>query len=124
VFHRAEYDDLVAVRRAECRQPAAVDVGQRDLELAAKDRLVHEQEVTDEQGVFHARRGDAEGFDQKRPQHNPDQQGRSDRLQPGDRLIPRALARRLGWVGGGWWRLWRPGSAHGVSIQSAMKMLV
>ena len=93
-----------AVRRAECRQPAAVDVGQRDLELAAKDRLVHEQEVTDEQGVFHARRGDAEGFDQKRPQHNPDQQGRSDRLQPGDRLFPRGFARRSWRRGGGWWR--------------------
>src|SRR5882762_6811929 len=101
-----------------------MDTGQRNLELTAEHRLVDEQEVPDQQGVFHARRGDAEGFDEIGPQDDPDQERRADRLQPRDRLVLGGLRRRFGRFGGGWWRLWRTGRRHGFSIQSAMKMFV
>jgi len=62
--------------------PAAgkMDAGDRNLELTPKHRFVDEQEITDEKRVFHARRGNAEGFDEKGPQHDPDEQRRTDRL--------------------------------------------
>src|ERR1051325_3214254 len=41
--------------------------------VAAVDRLVHEQEVADQQRVLHARRGNAERLDQVGAQHDPDE---------------------------------------------------
>jgi len=41
-----------------------VNAGQRDLELTPERRLVDEEEITDEERVFHARRGNTERFDE------------------------------------------------------------
>ena len=73
VLHRSEHDHLVPVRRPKRREPAAMNAYERNLELATEYRLVDEQEVPDEEGVLHARRGNAKRFHQERPQHDPDQ---------------------------------------------------
>ena len=129
IFHRPEYHNFVPVRRCEGRQTATMDAGQRDLELAPEHCFVDEQEITDEERVFHARRGNAEGFDEKGPQHDPNQQRRADRLEPCDRFLLSRLRTyvrldglRRGWRGSGLWC--RLGRSHGLSIQSAMKMFV
>src|SRR5258706_3415798 len=101
-----------------------MDTGQRNLELTAEHRLVDEQEIPDQQGVFHARRGNTEGFDEIGPQYDPNQERRADRLQPRNRLLLGGLRRRFGRFVGGWRWLWRTGRRHGVSIQSAMKIFV
>src|SRR6267154_202659 len=64
---------------AQPRQMPEADAREGDLELSAVDRLVDEQEVTHEQSVLHARRGDAERLDQVRSEHDPDEQGGPDR---------------------------------------------
>src|SRR5207247_4868826 len=71
-----------AVRLRVARHAAAADPGERDLELASVNRLVHEQEVADEQRVLHARRRDAERLDQVGAQHDPDADRHGDRGGP------------------------------------------
>src|SRR4029077_6281070 len=82
IFDRAEHDDPVALRIRIARQAAATDPRERDLELASVNRLVHEQEIADEQRVLHARRRDAERLNQVGSEHDPDADRHRDRARP------------------------------------------
>src|SRR6266704_2924011 len=82
VFDRAEHDDAAALglgvpRHAQEPQPRA-----GNLQLAAVDCLVDEQEVADQQRVLHARRGNAERLDQIGAEHDPDEHRHHDRRVP------------------------------------------
>src|SRR2546428_574327 len=94
VLDRSEHHDAVAARLVVAGQRQQPHARERDLELAAIHRLVHEQEVPHEQRVLHARRGNAERLDQIGAEHDPDHHRRRERLGPPNQLFPQALPRR------------------------------
>src|SRR5262249_58434187 len=81
--------------------------GEGPLDLAAVPRFVDEQEIADEQGVLHARAGDAESFNDIRAQPQPDRDRHDPGPAPSAQLVGNAVR-----------------EFHGFSTQSAMKMLV
>src|SRR5712691_1194200 len=93
VLNRSEHHDAVAARLAVAPHRQQPDAGERDLELAAVRRLVHEQEVPHEQRVLHARRRNTERLDQIGAERDPDHHRRRERLGPADQLLPQALPR-------------------------------
>src|SRR5690242_13683318 len=60
------------------------------------ERLVDEQEISDEESVFHAARWNTERFDEKGPQKKPDHESYDDGLGP----IPKPMNQRSGVCGG------------------------
>ena len=88
VLDRPEHHDAVPLGLGVTRHPQEPEAGERDLERAPVDRLIDEQEVPDEQRVFHARRRDTERLDQVRSQHDPDDQGDRNRSVPPLELRP------------------------------------
>src|SRR3989449_532052 len=93
VLDRSEHHDAVAARLVVAGQRQQPHARERDLELAAIHRLVHEQEVPHEQRVLHARRGNAERLDQIGAEHDPAPHRRRERLGPPNQLFPQALPR-------------------------------
>src|SRR5580693_3323535 len=71
-----EYDDVAALYIAVGhQQPAEASA----LACGREDLLVDEQKIADEQGMFHAFRGDEEGLEDKREQEQGDHDGSQQR---------------------------------------------